>query len=197
MHDTNTFRLFERISILLETEERKGCTARGLKLVHARILDYLARCSSHSDTPLAVAEYLGLTKGTVSQSISLLENKGYLHKTPDEDDKRVVHLSLSVMGSQLLSELRPLNIFAQADQLLATQQVKTVGEALNSVLLALQQSSDAKTFGVCNSCAHFVEQSDNNQCKVNQSLVSQDDADKICRHHVPTTSPNIREYENV
>jgi DNA-binding MarR family transcriptional regulator len=197
MHDTNSFRLFERISILLEAEERKGCTARGLKLVHARILDYLAQCSSHSDTPLAVADYLGLTKGTVSQSISLLERKGYLHKTPDSEDKRVVHLSLSTMGRALLAELKPLNIFAQADQLLATQQVKTVGEALNSVLLALQQSSHAKSFGVCSSCTHFVAQEYDNHCTAAQSLVSQDDADRICRHHVPTTPLILREYENV
>jgi hypothetical protein len=101
------------------------------------------------------------------------------------------------MGRQLLSELRPLNIFAQADQLLASKQVKTVGEALNSVLLALQQSSDAKTFGVCSSCDNFFKEADNHRCKADQSLVSQDDADKICRHHVPTTSLNIREYENV
>ena len=105
MQDLTTFRLFERINILLEAEERKGCTARGLKLVHARILDYLANCSSHSDTPMAVAEYLSLTKGTVSQSISVLERKGYLNKTPDSTDKRVVHLNLSLMGQQLLAEL--------------------------------------------------------------------------------------------
>ena len=183
--DYTTFRLFERISLLLEAEERKGCTARGLKLVHARILDYLANCSSHSDTPLAVAEYLRLTKGTVSQSISLLERKGYLHKTPDEQDGRVVHLSLSTMGRQLLAELKPLNIFAEAEQLLASRSVRTVGEALNAVLLALQEASHAKSFGVCSSCVHFIEQQPHNHCKLAQIPVSHDDAERICRHHQP------------
>jgi hypothetical protein len=72
-----------------------------------------------------------------------------------------------------------------------------VGEALNSVLLALQKSSHAKSFGVCSSCAHFVAQEYDNHCTAAQSLVSQDDADRICRHHIPTNSTNIREYENV
>jgi DNA-binding MarR family transcriptional regulator len=185
MQDTNTFRLFERINSLLQAEERKGCTARGLKLVHARILDYLALCSSHSDTPIAVAEYLSLTKGTVSQSISVLERKGYVNKTPDSIDKRVVHLSLSTMGRQLLAELKPLDIFAQAEQMLATKQVTTIGEALSAVLLVLQQTRQAKSFGVCSSCAHFIEREDYNHCAVAQSPVSQDDAEKICRHHAP------------
>lgn len=185
MQDTTTLRLFERISILLEAEERKGCTARGLKLVHARILDYLANCSSHSDTPLAVAEYLGLTKGTVSQSISVLERKGYLHKTPDSHDGRVIHLSLSVMGRQLLAELKPMNIFAQAEQMLSNQRVNTVGEALNAVLLALQEASQVKSFGVCSSCTHFIEQENHHHCTLAQIPVSQDDADRICRHHQP------------
>ncbi len=185
MQDLNTLRLFERIHLLLEAEERKGCTARGLKLVHARILDYLAHCSSHSDTPLAVAEYLGLTKGTVSQSISLLERKGYIQKTPDSADGRVIHLSLSTMGSALLAELKPLNIFAEAEQILASRQVTTIGDALKAVLIALQQNSDAKSFGVCSSCAHFIEQQSDNRCALAQTPVSSDDVDKICRHHVP------------
>jgi DNA-binding MarR family transcriptional regulator len=185
MQDLDTFRLFERIHLLLETEERKGCTARGLKLVHARILDYLAHCSSHSDTPLAVAEYLGLTKGTVSQSISLLERKGYIQKTSDSTDGRVVHLSLSTMGSALLAELKPLNIFEEAEQILASKQVTTIGDALKAVLAALQQSSAIKTFGVCGSCTHFVEQEPDNHCILAQTTVSSDDVDKICRYHIP------------
>jgi len=186
MQENTTFRVFERISSLLEAEERKGCTAtRGLKLVHARILDYLAHCSSYSDTPLAVAEYLNLTKGSVSQSISVLERKGYIQKTPDSHDKRVVHLSLSTMGRQLLTELKPLNVFAEAEQMLSNQPVSTVGEALNAVLLALQEVSQAKSFGVCSSCAHFIEQEHDNHCTLAQIPVSPDDAERICRHHQP------------
>ena len=129
MQDLSTFRLFERINSLLQVEERKGCTARGLKLVHARTLDYLASCSSHSDTPMAVGEYLCLTKGTVSQSISVLKRKGYLIKTPDSNDKCLVHLSLSLMVNQLLAELKALDIFAQAELTIATKQVTTISES--------------------------------------------------------------------
>ncbi len=184
MQDT-TFRLFERISILLEAEERKGCSARGLKLVHVRILDYLANCTSHSNTPLAVAEYLRSTKGTVSQSISLLEHRGYICKLTDTEDRRVVHLSLSNMGRQLLAELKPLNIFSEAEQLLANKQVKTVGEALNSVLQALQQTGYGKGFGICASCLYLIELEEHHHCTLSELTVSQDDTEKICRHHVP------------
>ncbi len=179
----STFRLFERISSILQAEERKGCTARGLKLVHARILDYLAQCSSHSDTPLAVAEYLNLTKGTVSQSISVLERKGYIEKIPDEHDKRVVHLRLTTMGQLLLADLKPMTVFNEAEQMLLDTPVSTVGEALNAVLFALQQASQSKSFGVCDSCIHFTEQ--RNHCALAQSPISQDETDRICRYHQP------------
>lgn len=179
----NTFKLFERISSILQAEERKGCTARGLKLVHARILDYLAQCSSYSDTPLAVAEYLNLTKGTVSQSISVLERKGYIEKNPDEYDKRVVHLRLTTMGRLLLAELKPMTLFNQAEQILLDTPVSTVGEALNAVLNVLQQASQAKSFGACHSCTHFTER--HNHCALAQEPIDQDETDRICRYHQP------------
>ena len=180
----STFKLFERISLLLQAEERKGCTARGLKLVHARILDYLSQCGSHSDTPLAVAEYLSLTKGTVSQSISVLERKGYIEKIPDEYDKRVVHLRLSKMGKILLAELKPMTLFVEAEQLLRDTPVSTVGEALNTVLAVLQNASQARSFGVCNSCSHLREENGKYYCNQVHTPINPDET-RICRYHVP------------
>lgn len=92
MKDTPTFRLIERISNLLRSEERKQYAALGLQPVHFQLLDYLTRCNQFSNTLVVVAEYLGLTKGTVSKSIQLLERKNYLLKLPDANDRRVTHL---------------------------------------------------------------------------------------------------------
>lgn len=188
----NTFRLFERINSLLQAEERKGCTARGLKLVHAQILDYLAQCSSHSDTPLAVAEFLNLTKGTVSTSISVLERKGYIEKIPDEQDKRVVHLRLSKMGRILLSELKPMTLFSEAEQLLRNTPINTVGEALSAVLAALQNANQVKSFGICKSCSHLIKDNDEHYCDYVEAFISPNDEIRICRYHTPIRSVQIK-----
>ncbi|MFN2812475.1 MarR family winged helix-turn-helix transcriptional regulator, partial [Escherichia coli] len=70
-------------------------------------LHYLARCNRYSDTPLGVTEYLGLTKGTVSQSLKVLEGRGLISKLPDARDRRSVHLRLTDAGRALIEAVIP------------------------------------------------------------------------------------------
>ncbi len=184
MQDTTTFRLIERISNLLRSEERKKFAAIGLQPVHVQVLDYLSTCNRFSDTPAAVAEYLCLTKGTISQSIQVLERKNYVEKSQDHQDGRVVHLELSVKGKQLLDEMKPLDIFAKAQQVISTQGFSTLEAALNSILSELQKANNAKSFGVCQSCANFIAVENHYLCNLTQLPLSQADAKKICREHI-------------
>ncbi|GAB6140662.1 MarR family transcriptional regulator [Methylosoma difficile] len=189
MQDLTTFRLIERISNLLRSEERKKYAAIGLQPVHIQVLEYLATCNQFSDTPAAVAEYLGLTKGTVSQSLQVLERKGYLVKSQDADDGRVVHLCLSAEGNSLLDELKPSDIFAMAEQALAAQQFTKIDEALGFILSELQKANNAKSFGVCHSCINFLIQDNHYLCNLTQLPLSHNDAQKICREHALPPAP--------
>src|SRR5690554_832212 len=94
--------LIERLAHLLHAETRRIAAAHGLAPVHVEALGYLARCNRYSDTPGAVTEYLGLTKGTVSQTLALLESRGLVRKRPDSRDGRRVHLELTGSGRRLL-----------------------------------------------------------------------------------------------
>jgi DNA-binding MarR family transcriptional regulator len=184
MQELNTFRLIERISNLLRSEERKKYAAIGLQPVHIQVLDYLSTCNRFSDTPAAVAEYLGLTKGTISQSIQVLERKDYVSKSQDSDDGRVVHLALSDEGKQLLDEIKPIDVFAQAQAIISSQNFTTIEEALSNVLIELQKANNAKSFGVCHSCVNFIEVDNHYLCNLTQLPLSQNDSVKICREHV-------------
>ncbi|WP_020158414.1 MarR family winged helix-turn-helix transcriptional regulator [Methylobacter marinus] len=181
----NTFKLIERISTLVRSEERKKYAAIGLQPIHIQVLDYLSRCNWCSDTPAAVAEYLGLTKGTVSQTIQVLERKGYLERSNDTEDGRVVHLALSKSGTRLLDELAALDVFAQAENALAIKKYATLGDALNSMLRTLQITNNARTFGVCDTCVNFNEVDSHYQCDLAQVPLSRSDTEKICREHRP------------
>lgn len=185
MQKSYTFRLVERISMLLRAEERKKFAALGLQPIHAQILDYLARCNHHSDTPAAVTEYLGLTKGTVSQSITLLENKGYVVKTQDEEDGRVSHLSLSPAGMELLDDTKPRDFFAEAEQAVVSKKFATLADALEPILAALLNAGNSRTFGECKSCMHFIVVDNHYQCRITELPLSWRDSEKICRSHVP------------
>jgi len=183
MSDTNLFKLIERITNLVRSQERKKFAALGLQPVHVQVLDYLSTCNRFSDTPAAVADYLGLTKGTVSQSIQVLERKGYVSKTPDPEDGRVVHLVLSELGTTLLHRLKPLDVFDQAQHKLNGKGFFTIEAALNAVLLELQKANNAKSFGVCHSCVYFIENNRDYHCKLTGLPLNKADASKICREH--------------
>lgn len=185
MHDTTTtFKLIERISNLVRSEERKKFAAIGLQPIHVQVLDYLATCNRFSDTPAAVAEFLGLTKGTVSQSIQVLERKNYLEKSQDAQDGRVVHLALSESGLKLLQDIKPMDVFEKAQQAVIEHGYDSLDAALSGLLAELQKANSAKSFGVCHSCVNFIEQDNHYVCNLTQLPLSQTDAKKICREHV-------------
>lgn len=79
--------LIERLGNLVRADVRAVCHASGVRPVQLEALHYLTQCNRYSDTPQAVAEYLGLTKGTVSQTLKVLEEKGLLKKRSDPGDK--------------------------------------------------------------------------------------------------------------
>lgn len=193
MQELETFKLIERISSLLRSEERRKYAAIGLQPVHGQVLEYLAKCNKYSNTHSAVAEYLGLTKGTVSQTIQILERKHYLEKSTDSEDGRVIHLRLTEAGTQLIDELRPLDIFKGAESKISRQEFDTIGQALQTTLGVLQKANNLKSFGLCNSCRHFSIEENHYQCGLTEQLLDREDTDKICRDHTPSPNPFIDE----
>lgn len=193
MYELETFKLIERISALLRSEERKKYAAIGLQPVHGQVLEYLAKCNKYSNTHAAVAEYLGLTKGTVSQTIQILERRHYLEKAADDIDGRVVHLTLTESGQALIDELKPLDIFKSAETKVSAHEFASIGEALSTTLQVLQKVNNSKSFGLCRSCRHFSVEANHYQCGLTQQPLDRSDTDKICRDHQPTFNPLLGE----
>lgn len=78
----------ERIASLFRADFRDVTNEHGLKLVQLKTLTHLSMANRYSDTPIGVAEYLGITKGSVSQTIKALEDRRLLEKAPDENAPR-------------------------------------------------------------------------------------------------------------
>ncbi|WP_420831674.1 MarR family transcriptional regulator [Bathymodiolus japonicus methanotrophic gill symbiont] len=49
--------------------------------MHFQVLEYLSLCNKYSDTPAAIANYLGMTRGTVSQTLIIFEKRAYIKKS--------------------------------------------------------------------------------------------------------------------
>lgn len=191
MQELETFKLIERISSLLRSEERRKYAAIGLQPVHGQVLEYLAKCNKYSNTHASVAEYLSLTKGTVSQSIQILERKHYIIKTIDPLDGRVVHLALSETGRALIEELKPLDLFKHAESKLSHHEFANIGQALQTTLGVLQKVNNSKSFGLCKSCRYFTVAENHYQCDLTLEALDREDTDKICREHIPVPNPFI------
>ena len=186
MQQTDIYELIECMTTLIRSEERKKCAELGLQPVHFQILNYLARCNKYSDTPAAIANYLGMTRGTVSQSLIILENKGYIGKKTDSKDKRVKHLQLLAPGETMLKQARPSELFQTATAILGTVNTPlSDANVFQQALTALQKANQSQSFGVCKSCRNFSHQAGEYFCLLTQEKLSNADSEQICQEHIP------------
>ena len=187
MTPNHMYEQMERIANLMRASVRKSGVSKGLQPVQIEALHYLLRSNHYSNTPMAVAEFLGLTKGTVSQTLAVLENAGLVKKLPDPKDRRVVHLSLTDEGRSVLEDsIPPVSLGIALDEM-AQQELKVAGTVLQNLLATLQKANGLKTFGACMTCAHHLKGADGSvTCNLTQETLAQDQHDKICREHTPS-----------
>lgn len=173
----------ERLSNLLRVDSRRSGSEYDLRPIQLEVLHYLSICNRYSDTPMAVTTYLGQTKGTVSQTLKILSDKGLLTKKADNEDKRVTHLKVSRAGTKLLSASIPSPLFVQGGNLLNKQSLVRISDALRDLLLAIQQANGMKTFGVCSTCRHNRKHDDHHFCGLTEDRLSTKDIRLICLEH--------------
>jgi DNA-binding MarR family transcriptional regulator len=141
-------------------------------------------CNRYSNTAKGVAEYLGQTKGTVSQSIKVLERKGLITKHVDNIDKRIVHLKITSNARTLLKKTVPAPLFSNAGKLIKEQSMKQMQSALKSLLMAVQKANGLKSFGVCHTCRYNQQLNNGNHlCRLTKEVLSSKEVQLICREH--------------
>jgi DNA-binding MarR family transcriptional regulator len=172
------FHLLERISALLRAEQRRA--GAGMEPVHLAALSYLARANAFSDTPQAVGEYLGLTKGNVSQRLIWLERRGYLRKEPDGRDRRVVRLRLTALGEETAARLAPPEVWREAGGGGAV-----LDEQLEALLRRMLARRGFRTFGQCNTCRFHEIHGAGAYCGLLQLPLKAGQETRICREHEP------------
>jgi len=175
--------LLERLNNLLRIEVRTLGLKYGLQPVQIEALAYLIRCNRYSDTPQAVTEYLGLTKGTGSQSLKVLAQKGFLQKQQDTKDKRITHLSPTTKGRKLIDQSFPAQSLASALATTRSLLVEELESALRSILREMQRINDRKTFAACHTCRFNEHHVNAYVCGLTQEPLSKRDVQLICREH--------------
>jgi len=127
----------------------------GLNPAQWEALRYLNRANRYSRTPGGVAEFLGATKGTISQTVSALESKGLIARTPSDRDKRVCLIDLTEEGQRMIARdpVRCIEtIVGGMDEATAAQMVSGLGRLMASLQIEL----GSKPFGVCAACCRHL-----------------------------------------
>lgn len=172
--------LIDRLERLLRGRESGG----DLNPAQWEALRFLSHANRFSRTPAALAGYLGSTRGTVSQTLIALEDKGYVAREPSPRDGRSVDLRLTQQGAAALAE-DPLTAVAADLSVSAGSDIVRLRAILGDVLHRALQRSGGRPFGVCRLCRHFRDGSGPtadlpNHCALLDEPLSAYDADAIC-----------------
>ncbi|MBL4633106.1 MAG: MarR family transcriptional regulator [Kofleriaceae bacterium] len=173
--------LLERLGHLLRAEMRQGAQRHELKLVQLEALYYLSRANRYSLTTLTVADALALTKGTTSQTLKALVEKGFVERRSDKDDGRVVHHDLTPAGQRVVAECYPVSALENLCQNHRGEDMNHLNKILTELLRSLQVEQGRVAFGVCNGCKYFGETAGGAVCGVTKEPLSKSDSLKICR----------------
>lgn len=169
--------LMERISHVLREEQRALASAHGLALAQLDVLRYLGAANRFSDTVSALVDYVGATKGTLSQTVSALERKGLVRRIPDALDGRIQHCRVTFNGEAIV---RASERAALLDGL--SLSAHTVDQ-LDALLRDLLRARGGRAFGVCATCEHHRATREGRHCALLNVSLSDEDASRICREH--------------
>lgn len=171
--------LLERLAALLQQSVRDDGARHGLLPIHVQVLGYLSRANRYSDLPIAIAEYFGITRGTVSQTLGVLERKGLVRKRPDPRHGRRIHLALTPAGEKVLKDswAKRIEVVLQS----APDEATALHRGLRRLLAGLQEQNDQRAFGVCRQCAHFLVAREGSRCGLTGEPLKAPETERICR----------------
>lgn len=179
--------LIERLARL----GRAGRFRRGLNPTQGDALSYLAVANRYSRNPSALADFLGSTRGTVSQTLIALERKGLIAKRADSRDGRAVALDLTREG-RALAEGGAETAVERALRGMPVANQAVLAGLLAEALAEAQRQNKFRTFGMCGTCTHFQRDDSGkvpggpHRCGLTREPLSDSDSLLICREH---TSP--------
>ncbi len=165
--------LINRLARLNTTQAWQG----DLNPTQSAVLDYLSRANRFSRSPSHVADYLGTTRGTISQSLKSLSQKGYVVEERSLTDRRTIRFELTKKGQE--TALTP-NVTADVVGRMDGNSSDALIASLESLLVLLLKENGGRPFGICKECKHFVVRKNGGYCSLLSEELSTSDATQIC-----------------
>ena len=145
-------------------------------------LDYLVRANRFSRSPSVVADYLGSTRGTVSQTLKSQARKGYLVEERSSADKRSISYRVTEAGLREAAWTGPL---AEALAGIGEPDLLALANDLEGLLRRAVRAGGNKPFGICRNCLHFRPREEGGFCALLSVALEPDETHRICHEQEP------------
>jgi DNA-binding MarR family transcriptional regulator len=161
---------------------------KGLNPAQWTALRYFARANRISRTVSAFALFHGTTRGTASQTVKALVDKGCLRRQAVREDRRSTRLDLTAKAQKVLA-VDPFHELVAAVGALSSANCSALVESLEIVLGRLFAKRGRPVFGVCGSCGHLrdrrrpVESSVRCECGLSGVPLTKENLFEICISH--------------
>ena len=178
----------QTVAELVEQLGRCACSeafSAGLNPAQWSALRYFDRANRFSCTVSAFAQYHDTTRGTASQTVRALVQKGYLRRRPANHDQRSFRLDLTERARQVLHS-DPFGEFVSAAGALPPEQCSALARGLRAMLKQVLDKRARRPFGVCTSCEHLGvvdgegEGGCGYHCRLQDELLRDQDLGRIC-----------------
>jgi len=140
---------------------------------------FFARANHLSRTPSAFASFHATTRGTASQIIKSLMQKGYLARYEVADDRRSVRLDLTSSGKSIM-HIDPLNKLTEAIDQLEGKLRMALRQALPALAGELVKVRGTVAFGTCGDCRHFSDSGAASYCACVDAELAPADLGCLC-----------------
>ena len=160
----------------------------GLNPAQWSALRYFERANRFSRTVSAFAAYHGTTRGTASQTVRVLVQKGYLRRLPAMHDQRSFRLDLTELAQQELGS-DPFAEFVNAAGTLPPEQCSALARGLRAMLEQVLEKRARRPFGVCTTCEHLGALDDQSDgrcghfCRLQDEALAEQELGRICVDH--------------
>lgn len=165
--------MIDRLARLTATEDRSG----SLNPAQAAALDYLGRANRFSRAPSHVADYLGATRGTISQTLKALERKGLIVARSNPEDRRSVIYDLTTEG--VLESERNRDAEAALDALPEGDRL-ALDRGLRGAMQAMLDAQGGRTFGICGLCRYHEVDGTGRSCALLGVALAAPEAAQVC-----------------
>jgi DNA-binding MarR family transcriptional regulator len=143
----------------INLESKKIQKEYGVSIPQILCLNFLQNSPSYQSTQGEIRKFLNLNSSTVSGIINRLEKKGLLARLPKSGDKRVVNISLTSKGDDLIKNIPSLlhEQLSSKLQYLSEEKLQQVQSSLNE-LVDMLDIENVKAYPVITMDDHLEDQ---------------------------------------